>query len=580
MQHQDVRLRRLLALALPHWTSLSAATFALFVGSGLTLLYPQAARVGIDQVLNDETALLSWEVLGAGLVVLFVLQALLVGVRYYLFTIVGERVVADLRKRIFDAILRQEIGFFDATRTGELTSRLTSDAQVLQNAVTVNISMALRNLLQALGGVGILFFTSFKLAIVMVVAIPVVVFVAVYYGRKVRKLSRRVQDRIAESTSVAEEAISGVRTVRIFAAEDMTRGRYDVAVEEGFETARKRTILGSLFGAGVSMMGYGAIAVILWLGGAMVMEGTMSAGELTAFLLYTLMVAFSLAALSGLWTDFMKASGSAERIFYLLDRVPQLDDSKAVERVSIEGHIDFEQVTFAYPTRPENDALKAVSFRVAPGQKVALVGPSGAGKSTVSGLILRFYDPKQGTIRLDGHALQTIEPHHLRRQIGVVAQEPVLFSGTVRENVEFASPGASEKEIRDALDAANALSFVEEFPDGIDAIIGERGVQLSGGQKQRIAIARALLKNPRLLILDEATSALDVESEGVVQEALDRLMEGRTTLIIAHRLSTVAGADLVLVLDRGQLVESGTHENLVAVEGLYHRLIESQRLLV
>ena len=577
--HTEVELSRLLGLAVPHWKALSVATLALFAGSGLTLLYPQAARIGIDDVMAAEGSTFDWQTLGFALIALFVLQAIFVSVRYYLFTIVGERIVTDLRKRLFDAIVEQEIGFFDHTKTGELTSRLTSDTQILQNAVTVNVSMALRNLLQAIGGIAVLFFTSFDLALVMVIAVPAVVGIAVYYGRRVRKLSRKVQDKLAESTSVAEEGIAGIRTVRSFAAEDATRDRYDEAVEESFSAAKHRTVIGAIFGGVVSLLGYGAVAVILWFGGSMVMEGTMSAGELTAFLLYTFLVAFALGALSGLWTDFMKASGSAERVFHLLDRLPELDNSEANGEFRIDGEVVFDQVTFAYPTRPEVEALQEVSFRVAPGQKVALVGPSGAGKSTVGSLLLRFYDPTRGTIRIDENSLQTFEPDHLREQIGVVAQEPALFSGTVRENVAFSRPGASVDEIRDALEAANALEFVDDFPDGIHTIIGERGVRLSGGEKQRIAIARALMKNPRLLILDEATSALDVESESLVQEALERLMEERTTFIIAHRLSTVAGADLVVVLDRGRVVEKGAHRELVAEHGLYHRLIESQRIL-
>lgn len=579
MSDEHVEMRRLLSLAKPHWKALSVATLALFAGSGLTLLYPQAARIGIDDVMAAEGSVFDWQTLGFALIALFVLQAVFVSLRYYLFTIIGERVVTDLRKRLFDAIVEQEIGFFDGTKTGELTSRLTSDTQILQNAVTVNVSMALRNLIQAIGGIAVLFFTSFDLALVMVVAIPAVVGIAVYYGRKVRKLSRRVQDMLAESTSIAEEGIAGIRTVRSFAAEDATRRRYDGAVEESFEAARHRTVIGAIFGGVVTLLGYGAIAVILWFGGAMVMEGTMSAGELTAFLLYTFMVAFALGALSGLWTDFMKASGSAERVFQLIDRLPELDDRQAREHHEISGKVVFDGVTFAYPTRPEVDALRDVSFAIEPGQKVALVGPSGAGKSTVGALILRFYDPALGAVRLDGNDLRTFDPDYLREQIGVVAQEPVLFSGTVSENVSFARPGASLEDIRGALEAANALSFVEDFPDGLDTVIGERGVRLSGGQKQRIAIARALLKNPRLLVLDEATSALDVESESLVQQALERLMEDRTTLIIAHRLSTVAGADLVVVLDGGLVVEKGPHRQLVEEQGLYHRLIESQRLL-
>jgi len=563
------------SLARPHVRILSVATLALFAGSGMSLIYPQAARIGVDDLLG-EGATYDWKLLGAGLAILFVLQAFFVSLRYYLFTLVGERVVADLRTSLFSAILKQEIGFFDAEKTGELTSRLTNDTQVLQSAVTTNLSMTLRYLTQAVGGVVVLFFTSLQLSMVMVFAVPAVVGFAVYYGRKVRTLSRRVQDTLAQSTAIADESISGIRTVRSFAAEAFAVAHYATAVESSFEAARERGMVGALFGGAVSLLGYGAVALILGYGGHLVLEGKMSAGELTAFLLYTLMVAFALGVLSGLWTDFMKASGAAERVFFLIDRIPVIQ-SEPMEELEVHGHIQFRNVTFSYPTRADVAALYDTSFVVEVGEKVAFVGPSGAGKSTVAAMLLRFYDPQEGSIEIDHRDIRELDADRLRERVGVVSQEPILFSGSVRENVLYARPDASEAEVEDALRAAHAWEFVTAFPDGLDTLIGERGVRLSGGQKQRVAIARAVLKNPAILILDEATSALDVESESLVQSALERLMEGRTTLIIAHRLSTVAGADRVIVLDHGRVVEEGSHASLLGKKGLYHRLIERQR---
>ncbi len=555
------------------------ATIALFAGAGLSLLYPQAARITVDDVFT-QAATYDLGFVVAIVLCLFLAQSFFVSLRYYLFTVVGERIVANLRRRLYEAVINQEIGFFDATKTGELTSRLASDTQVIQSAVTSNLSMALRYGVQAIGGIAILFFTSVDLAIVMIAAVPALVLAAVFYGRKVRRLSRDVQDRLADSTAVAEETIAGIRTVRSFARESDEEARYGKAVEASFVAARHRTRVSAIFTGGVSFVGYATIAIILWYGGTLVLDGEMTAGELTAFILYTLMVAVALGALSGLWSDFMKASGSAERVFALLDRTPTVTShADANDSFVLQGDVRFDRVTFAYPTRSEVDALRDVTFRLSPGEKIALVGPSGSGKSTIAALLLRFYDPREGSIRFDGADVRSLNVDRLREQIGVVSQEPILFSGTIRENVLYGRPTASDSEVIEALESANAWEFVSEFPDGLQTVIGERGVRLSGGQKQRVAIARALLKDPRVLILDEATSALDVESESLVQAALERLMEGRSTLIIAHRLSTVSAADRVVVLDHGRVVEAGTHQELVAGDGLYQRLIQSQRLL-
>ncbi len=578
LKGQKFGLKRLVGLARPHWRPLSLATIALVLGSGISLLYPQAARLLVDEVFVEGS---EWDLstIGFGLLGLFLVQSIFVSVRYYLFTVIGDRVVADLRQRLFRAIVVRDMGFFDATKTGELTSRLTSDTQILQSAVTTNLSMALRYGMQAIGGIVVCFVTSVKLSLVILVLLPVVFSVAIVYGRRVRKLSREVQDAVADSTSLAEEALSGIRTVRSFAREEHESARYDGAIERSFDLAKTRSMLGSVFSGGMSFLGYATIAVILWLGSMMVMNGEMTGGELTAYILYVLFVAFSLGVMSGLWTDFAKAIGSGERVFALID-AGEVDAEGAGEwdaaaRVT-EGGVAFANVSFSYPTRPGETVLRDISFVVKPGDRLALVGPSGSGKSTIASLLSRFYEPDSGEIKIDGRSIRSYEPNALRRQIGLVAQEPILFSGTIEENVMYGDESASREEVVEALRSANAWDFVQGFPDGIDTIVGERGVRLSGGQKQRIAIARALLKDPRLLILDEATSALDVESESLVQKALERLMEGRTTVVIAHRLSTIASADQVLVIDGGQIVEQGTHDELMARRASYFRMVELQ----
>jgi ATP-binding cassette subfamily B protein len=573
--------RRLLQLARPHWRPLTWATISLILGSAIGLIYPQAARFTIDDVIRDGGfGGYTLTQIGAGLLVLFALQAVVTSLRYYLFTAVGDRIVADLRNQLYGAIMSQEMGFFDSRGTGELTSRLASDTQVLQNAVTSNLSMLLRFGAQGLGGAILLFVTSPKLSAILMIALPVVVGAAVVYGRMVRKLSREVQDAIARSTEVAEEAIAGIRTVRSFARERAEQGRYGQAVELSFTLARKRAALGAIFGGFVTFLGYAAIAVVLALGSRMVAAGDMTPGDLAAFILYTLMVAVSLGVLSNLYGDFMRAIGASERVFTLLDRVPLLPQA-ANPRVEPPrtGTVRFEGVTFAYPTRPQVHALDDVSISLEPGHKLALVGPSGSGKSTIAHLIGRFYDPIDGKILIDGTDVRDWDTTVLRESIGVVAQEPLLFSGSIRDNVLYGRPGSSDPEVIEALRAANAWEFVSTFPEGLETLIGERGVRLSGGQKQRIAIARAVLKDPRILVLDEATSALDVESEALVQRALERLMEGRTTLIIAHRLSTIRSADQVVVIEHGRVVESGDHKTLMAKGAIYARLVESQQLL-
>jgi ATP-binding cassette subfamily B protein len=568
-------LRRILRLARPEAPRLGLGVIALAVGSGAGLLFPQAIRFIVDEATKGG-GIAALDRAAGWLVAIIVVQAAAVAARYALFTIAGERVVARLRTDLFARLLDQEIAFFDENKTGELTNRLASDTTVLQNAVSVNISMGLRFAASVVGGVGFLFYTSPRLTLLMLAVVPPVALGAVAYGRRVRKLSKEVQDALAASSDVAQESIAGVRTVRAFAAEKREASRYAAAVERSFLLARARTITASTFMSVAFGAAYGAAAAVLWYGGRLVAAGELTAGGLTSFLVYTTLVGFSLGGLSDLWADFMKASGAAERVFELLDRVPAIPTSGGAEPAALEGRLDFEGVSFAYPTRREAEVLSGIDLSVRAGEVVALVGPSGAGKSTIAALLSRLYDPDAGRILVDGREVAELSPAWLRRHIGVVSQEPILFSGSIADNIRYGREGATDAEIEAAARAANAHDFVSRFPEGYSTRVGERGVQLSGGQKQRIAIARAVLKDPRILVLDEATSALDAESEHLVKEALDRLMRGRTTLIIAHRLSTVVGADRVLVIDGGRVAQSGAHAALVTEDGLYKRLVERQ----
>ena len=563
-----------MTLARPEWVPLTFGTMALVIASASSLAAPTMVGHLVDGVTEgagrealDRAALI--------LLGVFAISGVASAIRSYLFAVAGERVVARLRGDLYAAVMQQDIGFFDQRRTGELTNRLASDTTVLQNAVTVNLSMALRFGLQGVGAIGILLWTSWKLTLVMLTVVPIVAIGAGIYGRKLRIVSKQVQDALAVSSEVAEETLAGVRTVRAFAREDKEIQRYRVAVDASFQLARYRAKLGGIFTGGISFAGYGAIAAVLWYGGVMLSEGELGFGQLTSFLLYTFTVAFSIGALSGLWSDFAKAAGASERVFELIDRSPVFDNG-GQQLPAVEGRLRLVGIDFAYPTRSKTPVLQNFHLELEPGQVVALVGPSGGGKSTVAALLCRLYDPQQGQICMDDHPYDTLDANWLRNQVGVVSQEPILFATTIRDNIRYGRLEATEADIQTAAKAANAHDLIMEFPDGYDTLVGERGVRLSGGQKQRIAIARALLKDPAILVLDEATSALDAESEHLVQEALGRLMKGRTTLIIAHRLSTVKGANRVVVLDRGTVVEQGAHHTLVAEDGLYRRLVERQ----
>ena len=567
-------LQRLYSLAKQESTSLLWGTLFLFVASGLNLTYPMLIGKLIDSVKDGggQEAVNQYAIWMIGI---FILVGISTFLRSYLFTVAGERIVTRLQERLFEQVLSQEIGFFDQRRTGELLNRLTSDATVLQKAVTVNVSMGLRFALSGVGAIAILIWTSWKLALLMLAVVPIISIGAGWYGRILRKISRSVQDAFAEANSIAEESIGGIRTVRSFAREAHEHERYKSGIEIAFQLAKKRAWVGAWFSGLISFAGYGSIVAVLWYGGHLLASGEMDFGELTSFMLYTFTVAFSLGALSGLYEDFAKAIGASDRVFELLEREPEQPDGTGVVQEP-KGKLEFQDVEFSYPTRPDATVLNGVSFSIEPNQVVALVGPSGGGKSTVTALISRFYDVQRGEIKLDGLSISAMSMDWLREHVAVVRQEPILFETSILDNIRYGRLAATEEEVIAAAKAANAHEFVSAFPEAYQTLVGERGVRLSGGQKQRIAIARAILKDPVVLILDEATSALDIESEHLVQEALERLMENRSSLVIAHRLSTIQHADRVVVLSEGQVVESGGHDELLAQEGLYHRLVHKQ----
>jgi subfamily B ATP-binding cassette protein MsbA len=509
------------------------------------------------------------------LIGVFALQALFSAIQSYLLSRVGEGVVADLRRAVYAHLLTLSPRFFEARKTGEITSRLTSDISTVQGVVSNALVQLFSQTLTLVGTVIILFLTNWQLSLLMLSIVPVVVLSAFYFGRRLRKVSKEFQDRVAEANARAEEAIGGMRVVQSFTAEGLEARRYADLIGASFAVALRRARIRATFNPVVFFAMFSAIGIVLWFGGRLVIAGALTPGQLVSFLVYTFSVAGAVGAFSGLFSQFQEALGASSRIFELLDEQSELKEpEQPVVLKDVRGRVSLEHVSFGYGDR--GLVLQDVSLEAEPGEVVALVGPSGAGKSTLISLIPRFYDPTGGRILLDGTDIRDLSLHDLRANIALVPQETQLFSGSIAENIRYGKPEASDLEVVEAAQAANAHEFIESFPQGYQTLVGERGVKLSGGQRQRVAIARALLKNPRILILDEATSSLDSESEASVQEALERLMQGRTTFVIAHRLSTVRDADRIVVLEGGKIVQAGSHTELLAAGGLYRDLYELQ----
>ncbi len=569
-------LWRIAALVRPHRARLAVAVATLLVASGLSLVYPAAARFAVDAGLSEQSADDLDRVVML-LCVVFVVHAVLVWIRHYSMSWLGERVVADLRALVFERVLRLPLAWFHERRTGELVGRLASDVTVVEGVVGSELSLALRNAVQLIGGLALLLYTNVTLTLLMLAVIPPIVVGTMIFGRAIRRMSKRVQDGLATVSGHVQEAVGAIQTVQAFVRERHEAARYRAGVEDAFQRSLSLVRWRASFFASATTAGYIAIAAVVWLGGRAMIRGEISAGELTSFFLYTFIVAGALAELASLWGALQRAAGATERLYAIIDTVPAIRDPEAPTALPAGGGaIAFTAVDFAYPARPEHPVLRGFDLTVAPGEVVALVGPSGAGKTTVLQLLLRFFDVDRGQVTLEGVDVRRLTLAELRRATAMVAQEPVLFAGTLRDNIAYGKDGATDAEIEQAARDANAHDFIVGFPDGYQTMIGERGVKLSGGQKQRIAIARALLIDPRVLILDEATSNLDAASEAQVQEALARLMRGRTTLVVAHRLSTVRDADRIVVIHGGKVAEAGRHAELIAAGGLYKRLVEHQ----
>ncbi|TGQ78120.1 ATP-binding cassette domain-containing protein [Mesorhizobium sp. M8A.F.Ca.ET.207.01.1.1] len=570
-------LRRLFPYITGYRTLVVGALISLVIAAATTLALPLAVRRMIDHGFSSSSTSFIAEYFAALVAMAAVLAAASAG-RYYFVITLGERVVADIRRDVFAHVTTLSPAFFDTAQSGEIVSRLAADTTQVKSAVGATASVALRNVILGLGALAMMVVTSPKLSGLVIAAIPVIVLPLVAFGRSVRRKSRQAQDTLADATAYASEQIGAVRTLQAFTNETLVTGRFSGAVEAAFEAARASIFARSFLTFFAIFTIFSSVVAVLWFGSRDVLDGNLSPGTLGQFLLYSVFAAGALGALSEVWGELAQAAGAAERLTEILAETPAIQapaDPKPLPAAT-KGAIIFDDVSFSYPARPDRAAVHGLSFSVKPGETVAIVGPSGAGKSTVFSLILRFYDPETGKILIDGVDVREADPVSVRERIAIVPQDVTIFAASARDNIGFGRPGASEAEIEAAAKDALADEFILKLEHGYDSPVGERGVTLSGGQRQRVAIARAILRDAPILLLDEATSALDAESETLVQTALERLMQGRTTIVIAHRLATVLKADRILVMDGGGIVEEGTHQSLVAKGGIYARLAKLQ----
>jgi len=562
--------KRLLTFLFPYKNALILGALCLVVASVTNLAVPLYIKKLVDVVMVEKNMALM-NSLTFSIAGLFLIQLIFSTAHNYLFDLTEKRAITDFRIKLFRHLHTLSLSFFVKRRTGEIVSRMTNDITTIENIVTDLPATLLQQSIRLFGGIIIITYMNWKLTGLVLVLAPVLVIFARIFGRRLKKLSTEIQDKLAVSTTILEENISCIQVVKSFVREKLENERFGKALEDSYQSAKKRVIISSFFGPSIGFIAFSTSLILLWYGGREVILGAISPGELIAFILYATIIAGPMGSFARLYARVQEGIGASKRVFEILDMKGEVRDAPDAKPIpELTGKVEFDDVSFYY--REDQEIIKGICFSVEPGQTVALVGPSGAGKSTLVQLLHRFYDPVTGQIRIDGFPLESVQMASYWRQIGIVPQETILFGGTILENIEYAKPGVQKEALVLAAKAANAHNFIMECPDGYETVVGEKGIRLSAGQRQRIAIARAILKNPHILILDEATSALDNESELLIQDALERLMQDRTSFIIAHRLSTIHNADRIIVMDRGQIIESGSHVQLMQKEGLYHKL--------